>query len=131
MTYARIVVDYRPQKADKNRARITVEGNLINYPYELTTHTAYLTTTKLMWNSTISTSGAQYACSDIGSMYLETPLDRPEYMSMAIRLIPQAIIDQYDLIPKVLNGYVYMEIMRGMYGLPQSGIPANKLCCST
>ena len=79
-----------------------------------------------MWNSTISTPGARYACADICNMYLETLLDRSEYMRMAIRLIPQAIIDQYELIPKVLNGYVYMEILRGMYGLPQAGILANK-----
>ena len=105
MTYARIVVDYCPQKADANRVLLTVGGNLINYPYELTTCTADLTTTKLMWNSTISTPGTRYACSDIVNMYLETPLDRPEYMRMAIILIPQAIIDQYDLMPKVLNGY--------------------------
>ena len=39
ITYARIVVDYRPQKDDPNRVRITVRGNLINYPGELTTHT--------------------------------------------------------------------------------------------
>ena len=47
VTYARIVVDYyRPQKADPNRVRITAGGNLINYPYELTTRTADLTTSK-------------------------------------------------------------------------------------
>ena len=37
VTYARIVVDYRPQKDDPNRVRITVGGNLIDYPGELTT----------------------------------------------------------------------------------------------
>ena len=29
VTYARIVVDYRPQKTDPNRVRITVGGNLL------------------------------------------------------------------------------------------------------
>ena len=48
ITYARIVVDYRPQKEDPNRVRITAGGNLIDYPYELTTRTADLTTTKIM-----------------------------------------------------------------------------------
>jgi hypothetical protein len=43
VTYARIVVDYRPQKADPNRVRITVRGNLIDYPGELTTRTADIT----------------------------------------------------------------------------------------
>ena len=127
VTYARIVVDYRPQKDDPNRVRITVGGNLIDYPFELTTRTADLQTTKIMWNSVVSTPGAKYACADIGNMYLETPMERREYMRMPINLIPQEIIDAYDLLPKVKNGYVYMEIMRGMYGLPQAGILANKL----
>ena len=33
VTYARIVVDYREQKEDLNMVRITVGGNLIDYPY--------------------------------------------------------------------------------------------------
>ena len=48
-------------------------------------------------------------------------------MRIPIKLILQEFIDLYDLAPKVKNGYVYMEISRGMYGLPQSGILANKL----
>ena len=56
VTYARIVVDYRPQKKDPNRVRITAGGNLIDYPGELTTRTADLTTSKILWNSTISTN---------------------------------------------------------------------------
>ena len=58
VTYARIVVDYREQKADPNRVRITVGGNLIEYPFELTTRTADVTTSKVMWNSVISTPNA-------------------------------------------------------------------------
>eukprot|EP00804_Cyclotella_cryptica_P013526 CCRYP_017242-RB/>CCRYP_017242-RB protein AED:0.48 eAED:0.48 QI:0/0/0/1/1/1/2/0/137 len=38
VTYGRVVVDYRPQKGDPNRVRITAGGNLIkDYPGELTT----------------------------------------------------------------------------------------------
>ena len=127
ITYARIVVDYRAQKTDPNRVRITVGGNLIDYPFELTTRTADLTTSKVMWNSVISTPGARYACADVKNFYLCTPLDRPEYMRMPINLFPQEFIDLYNLAPKVKNGYVYMEINKGMYGLPQSGILSNKL----
>jgi hypothetical protein len=43
VAYARIVV---AQKDDPNRVRITVGGNLIDYPGELTTRTADLTTSK-------------------------------------------------------------------------------------
>ena len=88
MTYARIVVDFRLQKTDPNRVRITVGGNLIDYPYEFTTRTADLTTSKVMWNSVISTPGAKYACADAKNFYLTTPLDRFEYTRMRIDLIP-------------------------------------------
>ena len=53
VTYTRIVVDYRPQKDDPNRVRITVGGNLIDYPGELTTRTADLITSKILWNSVL------------------------------------------------------------------------------
>ena len=127
VTYARIVVDYCPQKEDPNHVRITVGGNLIDYPGELTTLTADLTTTKVMWNSVISTEGARYMCADIKGFYLETPLDRPEYMRMPLDLIPEDFQNAYQLQEKAKNGYVYMEIQKGMYGLPQAGILANKL----
>ena len=48
VTYARIVVDFCPQKEDPNRVWITVGGNLINYPGKLTTCTADITTSKIM-----------------------------------------------------------------------------------
>ena len=127
VTYARIVVDYRPQKEDKNRVRITAGGNLISYPFELTTRTADLTTSKLLWNSTISTKGAKYMCADAKNFYLATPLDRYEYMKMPVELIPPEFIELNNLSSKIKNGYLYMEIQKGMYGLPQSGILANKL----
>ena len=70
VTYARVVIDYHGQKDDPNRVRITVVGNLIDYPGELTTRTADLTTTKIMWNSVINTDDARYICADIKSFYL-------------------------------------------------------------
>ena len=48
ITYAKIVCDYRKQKADPNRVRITAGGNLIECPHELTTITTDLIATKLL-----------------------------------------------------------------------------------
>eukprot|EP00804_Cyclotella_cryptica_P014207 CCRYP_005619-RA/>CCRYP_005619-RA protein AED:0.39 eAED:0.38 QI:0/0/0/1/0/0/2/0/308 len=127
ITYARIVVDYRPQKDDPNRVRITVGRNLKNYPGELTTRTADLITAKILWNSTISTPGARFACANIENMYLQTPMDRYEYMRIKADLIPDTFKDAYNLWDKIYNDYVYMEIRRGCYGLPQVGVLANKL----
>jgi hypothetical protein len=127
VTYGRICVDYRPQKEEPNRTRLTVGGNLIDFPGDVSTPTADTTTAKMVINSTISTTGARYMCGDIKDFYLGTPMARYEYMRMPITLIPQEIIDEYNLHPLVHNGHVYMEIRRGMYGLPQAGIIANQL----
>ena len=48
ITYAHIVLDYRPQKEDPNRVRIMEGGNLNNYPFELTTCTSDITASKLL-----------------------------------------------------------------------------------
>jgi hypothetical protein len=120
-------VDYRPQKADPNRVRITVGGNLIDYPGESTTRTADITTAKLLWNSTLSTPNAKFACADVGNFYLATPMERYEYMRIKADLIPDDFKTHYNLHDKVHNGYVYCEIRRGTYGLPQAGIIANQL----
>jgi hypothetical protein len=56
--YTRVVIDHRPQKEDPNRVCITVGGNLINYPFERTTRTTNMVSSKLLWNSIISTPGA-------------------------------------------------------------------------
>ena len=108
VTYTRIVIDHRPQKEDPNHVRITVGGNLIDYPFELTTHTADMVSSKILWNSAISTKDARFAGADIKNMYLETPLDRYEYMKMPITLFLTDIIDHYGLKVKALDGYVYI-----------------------
>ncbi len=88
VTYARMVVDFCPPKADPHRVQITTGGNLINYPGKLLMWTADLTTSKLMWNSVLSTKGTKYMCLDIKNFYLTAPLDRVEYMKMSITLLP-------------------------------------------
>ena len=126
-TYAKVVVAYRPQKDDPYRIRITAGGNKIYYPGELTTRTADMTTAKLHWNSVLSTPGAKYMCLDIGNFYLSATLDRYEYMKMPISLFPPWIVKQYDLSNKVVNGFVYLQMRKAVWGLPQAGILANKL----
>ena len=88
VTYARVAVDFRPQKEDPNRVRITAEGNLIAYPDELTMRTADLTVSKILWNSVLSTDDAKYATLDIANFYFGTPLDRYEYTKMPLDISP-------------------------------------------
>jgi hypothetical protein len=62
---------------------------------------------------------------DIKDFYLNTPMERYEYMMIPVSLIPKAIFDQYKLGPLVHNGHVYVEIQKGIYGLPQASKTAN------
>ena len=94
---ARIVVDFRPQKLDPNRVRITAGGNLIKCPGKLTTRRADITTTKIIRNSVISTEGARYGCLVVGDFYLETPMEKFEYMKMPLALFPEWTLKQYNL----------------------------------
>eukprot|EP00804_Cyclotella_cryptica_P024159 CCRYP_015591-RA/>CCRYP_015591-RA protein AED:0.25 eAED:0.16 QI:0/0/0/1/1/1/2/0/716 len=126
--YGRVVVDYRPQKEDPNCVQITAGGNLIkDYPTKLTTGTADLTTSKMLWNSVLSTANAKFMGLDLKRFYLTAMLDRPEYMKMPLTLFPDHIRVQYNLDEHAINGFVYLELRGAIYGLPQEGALANKL----
>jgi hypothetical protein len=126
-TYARFVCDIKPHKTESHRTRITVGGNRIDYPGDTSAPTADITTFKLLINSTLSTPGAKMACADVKNFYLNTPMDKPEFMRFPIALIPDEIIQEYNLLTLLHNGYIYVQIDKGMYGLPQAGILANQL----
>ena len=79
----------------------------------------------MILNSIVSTSRSRYAILDIKNFYLYNKLPSPEYMRIDINIIPKQIIQEYKLNNIVHNGYVYIEINKGMYGLPQSGKIAN------
>ena len=126
VTYGRIVVDFRPHKSEPNRTRLTVGGDKIDYPGEVRTDTADIVTAKLLLNSVVSTPRARCCIVDIKDFYLNNKLLRYEYMRMPISLFPEEIITQYNLRRIVSkDGYVYMQIEKGMYGLPQAGKIAN------
>ena len=58
--------------------------------------------------------------------YLSTPLPKPEYLRISLKYIPPEVIKQYDLLPLAIEGYVYVEVVKGMYGLKQAGGLANQ-----
>ena len=78
-----------------------------------------------MINSILSRTGAKYVCFDIETFYLSIPLGRPEYLKFQLSNIPQEFITEYNLKSSLHKGWVYFEIRRGCYGLPQSGILAK------
>jgi hypothetical protein len=54
-------------------------------------------------------------------------MDSFEYMRIPIKLIPQEIIAEYNLLSLVSYGHVYIEVQKSMYVLTQAGILANHL----
>ena len=119
VTYGRIVVSYHPEKSDPNRVRLTVGSDCINYPKNCGTPTADILKVKLLLNSVISTKGAKFMSIYIKDFYLNTPMSRYEYMRLKIAELPQYIINEYKLQNKeTKDGYAYLEIQKGMYGLP-------------
>lgn len=106
VTYAHIVCDYRSQNTDPNWVIITADENLTDCPYELTTRTSDLATTKLLWSSVISTHGARYMCIDIKNMYLMTPIKRREYMGISVDLVPIKFLTLHNLHNSVHKGHI-------------------------
>ena len=66
---------------------------MIDYPGELTTRTADLTISELLWDSVIITEDGRLMGIEIRNFYLSTPFDRFKYINMAIKLIPQHIVN--------------------------------------
>ncbi len=88
VTYGRIVCVYREGKKDKYHTRITMGGNLINYPGNCGTPTADLLTVKLLLNSIISTPNAKFMSIDIKDTCNCTKL--PKSSQRAPRELPES-----------------------------------------
>jgi hypothetical protein len=59
--------------------------------------------------------------------YVGTPLPRFEYMKMLLSRFPEEIIDKYNLGALAVDGWLHIEIRKGMYGLKQVGLLSNQL----
>jgi hypothetical protein len=70
----------------------------------------------------------KFMTGDIKNFYLNMPMDQPEYMKITLELIPDEIVEQYDLLKiAYYKGMVFVKINRGMYRLPQARIFKNNL----
>ena len=97
MTNGRIVCNVLPQKEQIFRTRLTVDGSRINIDMDCGTPTASLLTVKMLLNSVISTRGAKFMTINMKDFYLNTPMERPEYLRMKIANFPDDAIEHYKL----------------------------------
>ena len=125
-TYGRIVCNFRPQKEEQHRTRLTVGGDQIDYPGNKSTPTADLTTVKLLLNSTISTPGAVFLGMDLANFYLNTTMPNPEYMRLRLDVIPEEIVIAYNFRNLVTaDGYVQPPQSQDL-SKSASGAPAGR-----
>ena len=121
-TYARYVVDFRPEKDEQWRLRITCGGDKLEYAGDTTTHSASMETIKCQLNSIVSAANAKCATGDISNMYLGSDLPEAEYVRFRLSLIPRAFTEAYNLRELATkDGYVYARVNKAWYGLKQAG----------
>ncbi len=106
----------------KFRVRGTAGGDRLTVPYDVSARTASLKTVKLLIHSGVS-SNKKWRTLDIADFYLGTPLpaSRYEYIRINLKMIPKDIMKRYRLYGMENSCFVYFEIRRCMYGLPQAG----------
>jgi hypothetical protein len=102
-------------------------GDRLDYSGDVANSTADITTFKILINSTLSTEDAAMMMMDINNYYLGTPLPRFESMKMLLSRFPEETVQKYNLNALAVDGWVYIEIRKGMYGLKQAGLLANQL----
>jgi hypothetical protein len=129
-TYCQAVADYNEHKPDPYHVRLTAGGDKVVYTKYVGTPTVDISTVKIHLNSVISTPDSKYMTVDLKGFNLNMPLEEYEYMRIPVDMIPQTIMDQYNLAPLVERGFVMVEIRNGIYGLPQAGILAYNLLCT-
>jgi hypothetical protein len=110
ITYCKIVCYYKPHKKEKERVRLTIGGDRLDYSSDDATSTADITILKILINSALSTADAAMMTMDIKNYYLGTPLPRFEYMKMLLSRFTDKIVTKYNLNALAVDGWVYIEI---------------------
>lgn len=64
---------------------------------------------------------------DEKNFYYQTPMKQYKYMRICMNDLKEEIIQLYELDNKQTNVWFYVEVRKGMPGMPQVGLLANKL----
>ena len=134
VTYCSFVCDLRPHKKEKYRVRLVVGGDKLTCEFDTGAPAASMLDTKILCNSIISDAhnGARFLDADLKDFFLMSNMKTPEYMRIAYKYFPADIINRYKLNDKVAqDGYVYIKIKRGMYGLKQAALLAHQQLITT
>ena len=92
VTYGKIIVNYRSEKEDPYRVRLTVGSDRLTCPWDCSILTVYTITVKLLLNIIVSNPGAKFMSIDIKNFYFNTPIPRYEYMRLKLSDLPDDVI---------------------------------------
>ena len=121
------VCDHRPLKSVPWRVRIVVGGDRLSYPDDPTSPSCGLLETKIILNSAISDAkrGVRFCTVELKDHFLGSPMQRLEYMKVPFARFPPDIVQRYNLDAlKTEDGFIYIRINKGMYGLKQAALLA-------
>ena len=124
-----MVCDICHLKEEQYRVWMTIGGDKMTYIGDTASPAADILESKILINSVISDShkGARFMTIDIKDFFLQSTLPQKEYLWIHSRYFTEYFISLYNLKDKIdKDGYVYCEIVKGMYGLKQAAILAYK-----
>ena len=112
---------------ETHRVRMTAGVDHLDYPGDARSPAVCMLDAKLHINSTISDAhkGVRYLGIDIKNFYLGTPMQYLQYICVLPNMVPQEVWNDpcYD-IHIAADGFIFLEIRRGMYGLKEAGVIA-------
>jgi hypothetical protein len=93
-TYLQVISALRPEKVNPRRVRWTAGGDKIDYPFDVSTKTADLTTAnKLLFNSVLSTPNAKLLAANLKDFYLGTPMEKNLERIIQVNLLWERLQD--------------------------------------
>ena len=113
-------------KDDIHHTQITIGSNNIVYKGDVGTPTAYLETVKITLNSIISTLDGRFMTMEIKNLY-QHPSQKIRAPLHMHRICPSRFHQQVQFNLKNKNGWLYIKIKKGVYGVTQAGKLSNDL----
>ena len=88
-----------------------MEGDRVNYPGDCGTPKVSSNTVNLLLNSIVYTLNAHLMTIYIKDFYLNTPMERSEYMRLKLSNLPKSVLLQYNIEARATrDGYVHVDI---------------------
>ena len=106
---------------DTYRVRLAYGGDNSDYEGERTSTMAEITAVKIAFNTIVSDATLDYCTLDLKDMYLQSTLDRPEYMFMPLAMIPMELRKELGMTHLPESTRILWEVYKALYGMPQAG----------